>query len=675
MAGGGFMSIFRLAIYFTLVWYAGKVTKMSGMSPILAEIATGLLLGPEILGLLPTEYTHCDAKQEAELCPKVPWGTAVSLSSTEYYKYGESIAETVRRKYGAEKCGEFSNVLDESWRDNKGKDKADCYRLYCQKYFDGECQSKPNIFTLMGHFGVSLMIFESGMHFHFPTLHIVGPKGALIAVLGTLGPLGMGFLLTLLFKEMFADLKIQGEGTSSAAMTALTVGVAMAPTSVGIALALLTATKKLSTRFGQTIIAAAFLDDILSLIAFSLLFEINENGVSIIAFFPLIFGVLFLLIAGYMAAKSIPAFCEWLLITKLREEKEVTDNYIGNVHLTLMAGLLLFYAWLTNLFGSHLWGCFLAGMSFSSVPDSAVLWSNQTKRLNAWMMRIFFSCTVGFAIPVKTLLDGTNFGLGMILGVFACIGPKLVCALFDKDRWVIGWAMVGRAEFAYLIAEMGKSQRLIGDDLFAQLIWALLTATITAPAGFSYVLKRRVTTTADMLDVVAEHDDHHMQHLHSTEEDPRATNFQPREDEVAKAHMIQLENLGTDVTGDANASPATGDPSSIAGTGNEGLSYGTPRTGDEGSNPATFRRSQSHSVRSRSKDNESAVENSVSNILSAIPHQHSSMSFVIQGARRESGAVLSPAFTGVSMYKRSGTISLSQSNASAGPSGDAPVSL
>jgi len=45
------------------------------------------------------------------------------------------------------------------------------------------------VFTLVGHLGVSLMIFESGMHFHFPMLPIVGPKASIIAVFGTMGPI------------------------------------------------------------------------------------------------------------------------------------------------------------------------------------------------------------------------------------------------------------------------------------------------------------------------------------------------------------------------------------------------------------------------------------------------------------------------------------------------------
>lgn len=57
-------------------------------------------------------------------------------------------------------------------------------------------------------------------------------------------------------------------------------------------------------------------------------------------------------------------------------------------------------------------------------------------------------------------------------------------------RWVIGWAMVGRAEFAYFIAIYAKSLKMMDEELFAILVWALLYATVFAPLVFRKVLAR-----------------------------------------------------------------------------------------------------------------------------------------------------------------------------------------
>merc|ERR1719491_1511186 len=77
------------------------------------------------------------------------------------------------------------------------------------------------------------------------------------------------------------------------------------------------------------------------------------------------------------------------------------------------------------------------------------------------------------------------------MAIGPCILAKLVCAFFMGDiKWVVGWAMVGRAEFAYLIAQSSLSGKLISQDTFAIVIWALLYATIIAPFAFRSVLDR-----------------------------------------------------------------------------------------------------------------------------------------------------------------------------------------
>merc|ERR1719195_1795753 len=161
---------------------------------------------------------------------------------------------------------------------------------------------------------------------------------------------------------------------------------------------------------------------------------------------------------------------------------------------TMMA-LLVAYATFTHFLGTHLWGCFMAGMSFACLGGHHAhhVWVTQTKRATSWMIRIFFAATVAFSIPIDKLLSLDAFIKGSIMGIGPCIATKVLCAPFmGAARWVIGWAMVGRAEFAYFIGIMAKSLKMIPDDLFAILIWALVYATIFAPLIFRIVLKKYV---------------------------------------------------------------------------------------------------------------------------------------------------------------------------------------
>merc|ERR1719469_1443431 len=79
------------------------------------------------------------------------------------------------------------------------------------------------------------------------------------------------------------------------------------------------------------------------------------------------------------------------------------------------------------------------------------------------------------------------------MGLGPCVLTKVLCApCMGKARFVIGWAMVGRAEFAYLIAQMAAAGGMIDSKTFSVCIWALLYATILAPFIFRMVLNKYI---------------------------------------------------------------------------------------------------------------------------------------------------------------------------------------
>merc|ERR1719379_2169772 len=98
------------------------------------------------------------------------------------------------------------------------------------------------------------------------------------------------------------------------------------------------------------------------------------------------------------------------------------------IHGFIMWMTFLAYATTFHFLGSHLQGCFIGGMSFTAVPHSHHIWVGQTKPFTTWMLRVFFACTVGFAIPVDKLLRIDSFLKGMVIGAIPCLGAKVFCA-------------------------------------------------------------------------------------------------------------------------------------------------------------------------------------------------------------------------------------------------------
>mmetsp|Transcript_148891 Transcript_148891/g.361502 ORF Transcript_148891/g.361502 Transcript_148891/m.361502 type:complete len:597 (-) Transcript_148891:380-2170(-) len=483
-----YYSILRLLGFYVAIWIAAKASRFAGISSIVLEIATGVVLGPQVGGLIPGEYSICEWEKRISCAEGSPDLDRV-VADTEHNPCDVDA-------YAAEgKLGSYANSSSTRRLAGGGggvryDTYGECLRQSCIIDLANRCQSTPNILTMIGHTGVAMMIFESGMHFDFEKAKVVGLPACCVAVLGTILPLIVGSLLMLAFGR-----PLMPDGISA--------GTALAPTSVGIALRLLGEAGVLQENFGQAIITAAFVDDILSLVLFNVLFSLGgEFDVFKTVISPII-GIAFMLIAMVGAVKFWPKVIDGMILPSVPDRRDGVARGVMRLRLEkdetlflLQILMLVVYSLITHLLGTHLWGCFIAGMSFAclSPPHHAHhVWVKQTKRMTSWMIRIFFSCTVAFSIPVAQLMSITAFWKGSILGVFACILTKVCCAPFmGPARWVIGWAMVGRAEFAYLIAQMALSANMLDEESFSIVIWALLYATIFAPFIFRWLLNRYV---------------------------------------------------------------------------------------------------------------------------------------------------------------------------------------
>eukprot|EP01083_Nonionella_stella_P093718 262717_1 len=344
----------------------------------------------------------------------------------------------------------------------------------------------PEVWKLLGTLGVTLMIAESGTHIHFDKVRKVGLTSVFVALIGTFLPLLLGFLFVLVFKP------------SAGFRPAFATGCAMAPTSVSVALKLLTEANQLNSLPGQTIVTAAFLDDVFSIILLVILKSFSKDNQEQ-SLWPTVFAIsskflfcfLFLsigvILAMYCFSHFIPKLLHWI-----PSYDNINYQPRDELHLIVMILILVSYSFIGDKIGSHLLGAFIAGMSFSQVGRSMYVWRRQMKRLCGWLIKLFFACSVAFTIPTTKLIQLEAFGKGLILALIAGVLGKVLSGFVCRPqyRYIIGFAMVGRGEFAYLVAaEANKTLELIDDDLYAIVVWALLIAVIIAPIAFGSVLQ------------------------------------------------------------------------------------------------------------------------------------------------------------------------------------------
>ena len=407
------------------------------MSPVVAEIVIGMLLGPNLANFVPLLDGSQGYSEDA-------YG--------EYDEYGDGGGGGGGRRLLAGGGGGAS------------------------------------LWVYLGQIGVTLLIAESGLHMDFDTIKRVGLSAFGVAILGTGLPIGFGILFMWILKY-----PIYPDG--------LAAGCSLAPTSIGIALKLLAEVKQLNSQMGQTIITAAFVDDIMSLVALAILLDLakgNLTGWGVAA--PIVYSILFIAGTGALAYFAFPRAVPWVLKKLPAPKQGAAWSYRDEVLLLFMLATISVYCYVGSFVGSHLLGAFMGGMSFCRIPRSMQVWQHQLKRLNAWLIRIFFACTVGFSVPIDKMMTLDAFWRGMVIAAVPCVLGKLVSGFWLDTRFIVGAAMMGRGEFAYLVAETTRTTPNLGGaegstmlsaEAYAAVVWALLVATICAPFLFKFLLNRR----------------------------------------------------------------------------------------------------------------------------------------------------------------------------------------
>jgi Kef-type K+ transport system membrane component KefB len=205
--------------------------------------------------------------------------------------------------------------------------------------------------------------------------------------------------------------------------------------------------------------------------------------------------------AGVLLANYVfPAFHPFLM-EQIPDYPKYSFQPRDELHLFAMIACLIFFGWIGSLIGSHLLGAFVAGICFVNVPRSHLIWKRQMKRIINWCMRIFFGASVAFSIPVTEMISVDAIWKGALVGLVPCIFTKIlagymycptkngrkskmkrktrarkrvsedVCCsrlgnglsyVISIDSMLVGFAMVGRGEFAYLVAQMSKSTDYLG---------------------------------------------------------------------------------------------------------------------------------------------------------------------------------------------------------------------
>lgn len=397
----------------------------------------------------------------------------------------------------------------------------------------GSSNGTVETFVVLGNLGLVLLIVQAGLEMDYKILRIVGLRGVIIAIAGTILPVTIG---TAIASRYLDDWR-----------SALSAGCSFGPTSAGIAMNVLGQCRVLpppparssslpdtqrenyrerntegtvgegnnegtilNLPVGQLIVAAAIVDDILALVVLSQLraLKYDENDttnktVALDIAIPIASAFLWLVAGGAIALWVFPRVLagayHQILSRYPNSQNAIEDGSVSLVVLFVLLYLLLPATYFSQ--ASYLLGAFLSGLAFcrdqSRVDE---LFRKQFKRPMAYLMKLFFAASIGFQVPVRSFGDATIVGRGFLfaLALMGKLAVGLLSPNFAKgdsenkptkrfrgdhlrDCFVVGFSMMGEAEFAFVVAVFGVSEGLVPPDIYASIVWAILLSTVISP--------------------------------------------------------------------------------------------------------------------------------------------------------------------------------------------------
>ncbi len=320
--------------------------------------------------------------------------------------------------------------------------------------------------------GVIVMMFVAGLETDVDELKKSGKASVVIALLGVLIPLGGGFLVGWLFTDRGL---ISTDASSSLFLQNVFLGVILTATSVTITVETLKELGKLQTRSGNAILGAAIIDDVLGIIALTVITGMADTSVNIgIVLLKILAFFVFSAVVGFLFFKF---FIWWSHQTLMMHRHAI---------IAFVFCLLMSYC-AEEIFGvADITGAYIAGMIISMTQTTQYLTSRFDTLSYMFLSPVFF-ISVGLKMELPAM-SSTVIAFSVLLIVVAvltkivgCGFGARICGYQNYTSLQIGVGMVSRGEVALIVANQGLSLGLLGSEMLGPVILMVLATTVLTP--------------------------------------------------------------------------------------------------------------------------------------------------------------------------------------------------
>ena len=317
----------------------------------------------------------------------------------------------------------------------------------------------------LAELGVIVLMFNAGLETDLGELKKAGRSAFIIALIGVLVPLAGGFALAALFNP-----------GSEMLMQNIFIGVILTATSVSITVETLKEIGKLSTRSGNAILGAAIIDDVLGIVALTIITSISGTGTNV--------WLVLLKIVAFFAISVVV----WILLHRAVEWWFKRYDRDKRRFVVISFAFCLLYAFFAEeVFGvADITGAYIAGLIFAKTPRVTYL-QDRFDTLSYTLLSPIFFASIGLKVVLPEM-SGTIILFSVLLIIWAVVSKILGCGLGAKlcrysgqDSLRIGVGMISRGEVALIVANNGIAVGLMKDEFFGPVVLMVIATTILTP--------------------------------------------------------------------------------------------------------------------------------------------------------------------------------------------------
>ena len=334
--------------------------------------------------------------------------------------------------------------------------------------FFSHAAGSDQLFGMLSELGVIVLMFGAGLETDVQEMKKCGKASLIIAVIGVVTPLIFGAGASYFF--------IDDPNSQEKLLKSIFIGVVLTATSVSITVETLKELGKLNTPASNAILGAAIIDDVLGIIALTIITSFKSKDVNI--WFVLIKIVLFFIFAAILGFIMLKIY-KWMNKHTSRDSRR---------HVIIAFAYCLVSSFVAEVFFgvADITGAYVAGLVLSMTNRKRYLVNRFSTLSYMLLSPIFFAC-IGLTIEMPELT--VSLLVFAILITIVAVATKLfgcalggkICGYSTKECFQIGAGMISRGEVALIVAKKGESCGLMDPKLFGPLVIVVVLTTIIAP--------------------------------------------------------------------------------------------------------------------------------------------------------------------------------------------------